>query len=368
MNENEPVESPEVASAPVEMSDMAKEIAALSEDSAMTDESVSFGDIQSDLEVPESNFWDNVSKEEPQLESEVEESAEEPVIEANNVPEESLQTITYKANGEELEISLDEARKKLAMAEGGAKAFTKLAKANKELAKLKAEQSQLADKAALLDKLESVKHDWRQILQIATGQDPDQFLQEVMRKNNILQHGSEAEKAQLEKEERLAQLERKLQAQQQKQEELERQEQERNYSSEKSNLKNMLEGEFFKHKFDLGNDLDSNDVNEMLWQQGQRRMTQYVKKYQDHPKFKELLPKMAQKSFADVAGKLQRLTTGQVQAEVEKAITQKKQKAAEKAAVASTRRIQEPNIDNFRGKGIRDIADMLVGKKGRFQI
>jgi hypothetical protein len=131
-------------------------------------------------------------------------------------------------------------------------------------------------------------------------------------------------------------------------------------------MKSMLEGEFFKHKFDLGNDLDSNEINEMLWSDGQRRMTQYVKKYQDHPKFKELLPKMAQKSFEDVAGKLNRLTTGSVQAKVEEAIKAKKQKAAEKAAVASTRRISEPNSEDFRGLGVREIADRLVGKKGRF--
>jgi hypothetical protein len=72
---------------------------------------------------------------------------------------------------------------------------------------------------------------------------------------------------------------------------------------------------------------------------------------------------MAQKSFEDVAGKLKRLTTGSVQAEVEKAITMKKQKAAEKAAVASTRRISEANSDDFKGMGIREIADRLVGKK-----
>jgi hypothetical protein len=249
------------------------------------------------------------------------------------------------------------------MAEGGAQAFTKLAKANKRMKELESKLPDLEKKAQLLDKLEEVKHDWKAVLQIATGQDPEQFLAEVMRKQRILETGSDAEKASLEKEERLAQLERQLEAQRARQEELEKMEESRTYSAEKDGLKSMLEGEFFKHKFELGNDVDSNDVNEMLWQQGQRRMTQYVKKYQNHPKFKELLPKMAQKSFEDVAGKLKRLTTGSVQAEVEKAITMKKQKAAEKAAVASTRRISEANSDDFKGMGIREIADRLVGKK-----
>lgn len=312
--------------------------------------------VESDMDVPDSPFWGEKDESNVDIADEV-----EPAVDVSEPSND--QTIKFKANGQDLEITMEEARKRLAMAEGGAKAFTKLAQANKRLKELEGRQSELEKKAQLLDKLEEVKHDWKAILQIATGQDPDQFLAEAMRKQQILETGSDAERAQLEKEERLASLERKLQAQAERQEMLEKQEQERSLSSQKNSLGSLLEKEFFKHQFDMGNDVDSNDVNEMLWRDANHQMKRYVQKYKDHPKFDELLPKMAQKSFEDVAGKLKRLTTGSVQAEVDKVIAQKKQNAAEKAAVASTRRINEVNSESFKGLGIREIADRLVGKK-----
>ena len=355
--------------APVaEKSDIAQQIEELAEGAAQAESLEAINENPGleaeDVDVPDSPFWDNKSEaeEEEQLaEPEISKAEQEEV--AEDVPAVDTQIIKFKANGTEHEITLEEAKQKLAMAEGGAQAFTKLAKVNKRVKELESSLPELQKKAELLDKLEEVKHDWKAVLQIATGQDPDQFLAEAVRKQRILENGSASEKAQLEKEERLAQLERQLQAQQEKQAEIERREQERAVVSEKDSLKSLLEGEFFKHKFELESELDSNDVNEMLWQQGQRRMTQYVKKYQSHPKFKELLPKMAQKSFEDVAGKLQRLTTGQVQAKVDEAIKQKKQKAAEKAAVASTRNIEDPMAQDFSGLSVRDIANKLTGSR-----
>lgn len=356
--------APEAPSAPLkEKSQIAKEIEALAaQPQADAVDGINESIIQEpDIEVPISDFWDN----KPKAEEEVAEEAPTLAVEEEEAASDVSpgETITFKANGQDVELTLDEARKRLAMAEGGAQAFTKLAQANKKVKELESSLPDLQKKAELLDKLEEVKHDWKAVLQIATGQDPEQFMAEAMRKQRILETGSDAEKVQLEKEERLAQLERQLEAQRERQEEIEKRESDRLYKSEKDGLKSLLEGEFFKHKFELESELDSNDVNEMLWAQGQRRMTEYVKKYQDHPKFKDLLPKMAQKSFEDVAGKLNRLTTGSVQAKVDEAIKAKKQKAAEQAAVSSTRRISGINADDFTGLGIREIADKLAGKK-----
>ncbi len=351
---SEEVEVPQEASNPVQ-SDMAQQIAALATEEASYTPAVPDGDI----DVPISDFWDN----KPQAGAPAEEQAEVESVESVDVPASDEQIIRYKANGQELEISLEEARQKLAMAEGGAKAFSKLAQANKRVKELESNLPELQKKAELLDKLEEVKHDWKAVLQIATGQDPEQFLAEAMRKQRILETGTDVEKSQLEREERFAQLERQLRAQEEKQAEIEKREKERLYNAEKSSLKSMLEGEFFKHKVELESEVDSNEVNEMLWQNSQRKMAKYVKKYQDHPRFQELLPKMVQKSFEEEAGKLKRLATGSVQAKVDEAIKQKKAKAAEQAAIASTSRIAEPDMASFKGKSVREIADMLIGKK-----
>lgn len=347
-----------------EPSDIAKELASLGGNEAEADESLD--GVSTDIEVPVNDFWDNAdSKNRPTEDVEAEPaSSDEVTLEGTeDVSQPTGETISYKANGEEIEISLDEARKKLAMSDGGAKAFSKLAQANKELAQYKEEIGSLREKADVLDKLEEVKHDWRAIIQIATGQDPDTFIEDVARKNNILKNGTEVEKAALEREDRLAALERKLAADEKEVETRKQREAEREASAEKQKLKTMLDGEFFKHKFNLGDDVRSNEVNEMLWHEGRNFMTRYVSKYKDHPKFDDLLPKMAEKSFQDAADKLKRLTSGSVQAEVTKAIEAKKQTAKEKAAVASSRRIDTPSFDDFKGLGVREIADKLLGKK-----
>lgn len=362
---------------PTEMSDMAQQIADLQTNAAETADIDAINEgLESTMDVPESNFWDNAS---PSVENEVLPTEIDSV--SNDVPDND-QIIKFKAFGQEKELSFEEAGKRLGLPteivaglptdavstalskiEGGNQAFSKLAEANKRVKQLESSRSELEKKASLIDKLEEVKHDWKQVLQIATGQDPDTFLKEAMRKQRILELGSDGEKNQLEKEERLAMLERKLEAQRLQQEELSTQEQTRLYGSEKLEMKSLMTDAFNKHKLDLGNETDSNDVNEMLWDNSRAQMAKYVTKYKDHPKFKELLPKMAQKSFEDVAGKFNRLTTGQVQTKVDEAIKNKKQQSQEKAAIASTRRISEPNSQNFEGMSVREIADRLVGKK-----
>lgn len=356
---------------------MAAEVKAMTQGEANAEAAIEslneqIADPTVDVDVP-NTFWDNMEK--PEAEPEAEVAQEEPEAteeveaepEVAEEPKEDVpadQIIRFKANGEEVEMTLEEAKKQLSMAQGAQKAFNKLDRANKKVKELEAKQQELAEKAALLDKLEEVKHDWKAVLQIATGQDPEQFLAEVMRKQTIRETGTEAERAQLEKEERLAQLERQLEAQRQKQEQLEKLDQERAYGAEKAELKSMLESEFFKNQFKLEDQEDTDYINETLWQRGQKRMQQYVKKYQDHPKFKTLLPKIVQKSFEEEAQRLKRVTTGSVQAKVEEAIKNKKQKAAEQAAVASTRQLKQPDADKFKNaKSVREIAEALTGSK-----
>lgn len=329
------------------------------------DAQVSLDEINSavsevEVDVPASDFWDNNEEQavaEPELQAEASPESQDVSVEDDS------QTITYKANGQELKVTLDEAKKKLAMAEGGAQAFTKLAQANKRLKELESRVPELEKQAELINKLEEIKHDPQALLQLITGQDYNAFLDEQVRRREILKTGTESEKAALEKADRLAALERKLAVQAERQQQLEEAEQSRAYSSEKEQLKSMLNAEYFKHQFKLDSEVDSNDLNEMLWQQGQQQMQRYVKKYQDHPKFDELLPKMAEKSFQDVAGKLKRLTAGQVQAKVDEAIAKKKQKAAEQVQVASARQVSGVSAEDFKGMGVREIADKLLGKK-----
>ncbi len=354
------IDKPEIT-----QSDMAKEIKAMADQSAAEATALEAikepSALDADIDVPEvSSFWDRATA--PPKEEEGAEAA--PGEEPEAPPSE---TIRFKANGEEQEISLEDARKKLAMVEGGAKAFSQLAQANKRIKELEsANDPDTAKKVALMDKLESLKHDDRALIQIITGKDPDEYLAELLRKERIRETGTDVDIRTLEREEEFAQLKRELEAQRERQEEHDKRESARLKSSETSELKGLVDQEFFKHKFETGDETDSNDMNEMLYTQGRHRMSQYVKKYQSHDNFKQLLPKIVEKSFTEVAGKLQRLTTGSVQSKVDEAIAAKRQTAKEQAALASTRRLTEPRTDDFKGLGPREIAEKLTGNRGKF--
>lgn len=332
--------------------------------------------LEATVDVPLSGFWDNAEEpeqdEQPVSLSEADEQAD--------VPQSGI--ISFKANGEERQMTLEEASKKLdldastisqipqeslkralAKVVGSERAFTKLAQTTKEMKDLQSKLPELEKRAQLLDKLEEIKHDPKLLLNLITGQDYDSFMQDQIRRYEIMKNGSEADKKALEREERLAALERRMADEEDAKAEAAKLQEQKAYESEKGELKGLLESEFFKHQFDLGDDADSNDVNEILWERGQRQLSRYVKKYQDHPKFKELLPKMVQKAFEDEAGKLRRLTTKPVQAKVDEVIAKKRQKAAEQAQVSAGRANPQLDMDNFQGKSIRDIANMLTGSK-----
>ncbi len=356
-------EAPATEIAPAQVSDMGKAVAAMMETENINAEvsDVEIAGIESDIDVPSSSFWDNTSEgseeTEPQLDAEAPDTAE-PDVSAE-------QTIKFKANGEEVEISMADAIKQLSMAEGSRQAFSKLDKANKRVEELEQSLPDLQRKAEMLDKLDSVKHDWKQIIKIATGQDADAFMADAMRKQGIIDGGDDAQIASLKREERMAELERELYMQQERQKNVETRETERLAVAQKAELKGLLDAEFHKHQIETGNDIDSNAANDMLYNEGKRRFGQYVKKYQDHAQIKQLIPRMAAKAFDEVAGEMKRLSAGTVQSQLDKAISDKKAKAAELAGIASTRRATDPDPDKYKGMSVAQIADKLRGLTGK---
>ena len=308
--------------------------------------------IESDIEVGPSDFWDNVGEESSVAEEIVQESAAEIVPDADQI-------VKFKANGQDQELTMAEVRKRLSMQEGQKDAFNRASKAEKMLKEMESKQSSLQEKADLLDKLESLKHDPMAVIKIATGMDPEAYLSKILQDREVRETGSAAEIDALDKSDKLARLERQLEEQAERQSQIEKSESSRLKNAETAELKSLVDGEFFKHQFKLADDVDSNVANDMLYSRGKKRMTEYVKKYQDHPNFKSLLPKMAQKSFEDVAGEINRLTTGQVQDNVDKAIAGKKAKAQESAQMAANSRNEENPTKGFEGLSIRDIANKL---------
>lgn len=308
--------------------------------------------IESDIEVGPSDFWDNVGEESGSAEENVQESAPETVPDADQI-------VKFKANGQDQELTMAEVRKRLSMQEGQKDAFNRASKAEKTIKDMESKQSSLQEKAALVDKLESLKHDPMAIIKIATGMDPEEYLSKILQDRQVRETGSASEIDALDKSDKLARLERQLEEQAERQSQIEKSESSRLRTAETAELKSLVDGEFFKHQFKLADDSDSNVANDMLYSRGKKRMTQYVTKYQDHPNFKSLLPKMAQKSFEDVAGEINRLATGQVQDNVDKAIAGKKAKAQESAQMAATSRQDEGVDAGFAGLSIRDIANKL---------
>ena len=128
-NTSQEVEAPQ-------MSDIAKEIAASQAEVAQEQEldAMNYA-LVSNVEVPISDFWDNtpsVKEEVGVSESHIEEEA--PISDVPGVSDDQI--ISYKANGEELQMSVADIRNKLAKMDGNEKAFNQLAKTRKEMKEL----------------------------------------------------------------------------------------------------------------------------------------------------------------------------------------------------------------------------------------
>ncbi len=242
------------------------------------------------------------------------------------------QTIKFKANGKDIELSHEEAQKRLSLAEGARQALADRAKLRKEVAAKDKSIQEMSRYKDSWDKLESIKHDKKQLLELLTGENYDDLMRREAEKREIHQYGSEEQKQMLQYAEELETLKRsrELETAAQKRES-ERAEQ-LAFDAEKQRVQTAMEREYFKH--DMPADIDQAEqevLKDMLWNKSARDLRKY------HEKYGKITNKMVEKAFSDNAAVLFRTKSAQVDKTVQKLRADESKAAKEKAQIASTR-------------------------------
>ena len=269
-----------------------------------------------------------------------------------NTPETTpAQTIKFKANGQDIELSMEEAQKRLSLAEGARQALTASAKMKKDLQAKDKTVQELTKFKESWDKLEALKHDPKQLLEVISGQSYDDFIQREMEKREIYQYGSDEQKRMLELTEKLDRHERTADADKAKREADLRKADDLRWDAERERVQTAAQREYFKYEFPA--DMDAGEksaLKGMLWTQANANIREYQNTYG------KLTNKMIEKAFADPAALLLRTKSEQVQKTVQKMREDERSVAKEKAQIASTREsgAVSPEVSRMNPKQLFD--------------
>lgn len=326
----------ELAVSPEEMAAAAQAEVTESAPVVETEQPISGIEADPEFEVT-SDFWNEGEAPESTSDSDPEAESDTSQVLADQ------ETIKYKANGEEQEITLEEAKKRLSLLEGSRKAFSDRAKLRKQYKEVKAQVDELQSYKDTFDKLERIKNNPAQLFEAITGESYAEFLNRELEKRHAYQSATPEQQRAMEAEERLRLIEQQMQLEKQDREKREQEAETKLFKAEKSQLQGRLEREFFKHELPNDNPQVANKLRKMLWRNALADLKDY------HNNGYKLTDKVIQKAFADNSSALQYYYGQQVEKGVSTAINKKKESAKEKAQIASTRNYQAP-IDSSISK------------------
>jgi hypothetical protein len=293
--------------------------------------------IDSDIEVPDSPFWSSEEQMFPDVKGSKPKQKAEVAAAAPKVNDKLL---TYKANGKEHQLDLsnpqhmDIIKKRLAEADGMSKAFAKAAKAEQRLKEREAELEQARKYKESWDKLEQIRHDKAKMVELLTGESYEDFVKREAEKRQIMELGTEEEKQLVRQQDRIKDLETRLQlfeertrreaadAEARAQKAAEAEDRARN-----EQFKANIEREFFKNVDDSVPD----DLKQLIYQKTILDLKGMYKQYG------QVTNKMVSKAMADNARRLKSFKEEAVNTEVNKALENTKQAATAKAQAASTK-------------------------------
>ena len=285
---------------------------------------------------------------------------EETVVSQPNLSEAPPQTIKFKANGEDKELSLEEAQKQLSLAEGARQALNDRAKLKKESDELKKQLEEAKQYKEKWDALEAVKHDRKKVLETLTGQSYDDFITQEIQRREIHQYGTEEQKQLLDYSERVAKLERERQLETSKREEQLKKTQEARDAAEELQFNNTLEREYHKQLESMPKELDparATRFKNILWNSAKIELKQYAEKYG------KITHKMVEKAFKDNAEALFQGTTELVDKKLSQALDSQKKTAKEQAQLASVKQTRPVSNVDISRMSSNQLIDYYNSKK-----
>lgn len=287
------------------------------------------------------------------------ESQENPLVSKQDIPaDKPSQTIKFKANGKDMELSVEEAQRRLSLAEGARQALQDRAKLRKENETIRKQAEELTKYKETWDKLESVKHDRRQLLELITGESYDDLIAQEAEKREIHLYGTDEQKQLLEYSEKVQRLEREKELENGRREKAAQQVDKANYDAEQTRLKTAMEKEFGKYKLPEGLDPTAQTkLSKMLWKQSVDDLKSY------HSQYGKITGKMVEKAFQDNANILLNSHKEQVDKKVAEIRQTEKSTAKEQAQLASLKNSDDQGLSQLSRLNPNQLFDLF--RKGR---
>lgn len=309
---------------------------------------------ESDVEVPDGDFWDEGGSNTTETDESLNMEDGEPGADSDAGANPSI--INYKANGKDVELDISteagkaELTELLSQAGGVKKAFTDRAKLSKRYKKLESENKTLAEYKETFDKLEAVKDDPSQLMELLTGENYEDFMAREVSKRTMYETGSDEDRRFLDAQAEIEKMKSKeIRASRSRESESQKAET-KLHEARTERTRNAMTKEFNKYGFDsISDEATKNSVKEVLWESA---ITEVKKQYKQYGK---LTNKMVVKAFEKKAKALGHMHTEAVEDGVNKLVTTKKEKAKAQAQAASTRNYKKPMDKKFSGLGPRDL-------------
>jgi hypothetical protein len=338
-----PINELEVTSADLEAA--AAEINSEAAEDAVIEQAAQIEEALDDnIEVPESDFWDETPAGEMTTES-TDAVGDESTSDANaELTPEPTDTpdgeFTYKANGKEHTITLEEAKKRIALADGARQKISEAAKTKRALAKVKGELKESKKYQENWEQLEELKGDRKKLLEVITGESYDDIIKEEVERARTYEDASTEERQLLDYETRMRVLEQDNERTRRGVEKDKKTAEDKLYNANLKEMRTKLHTELstqFRASVPTDNPQVSNKLFKLAMQGAVNDLKQYHKDGIDAQH-----PKTIRKAVKDQIATLEYYFKDEVKRSVTKATDSKKKAAKEKAQLASTRSYSKP--------------------------
>lgn len=303
-------------------------------------------EFESDMEVPESSFFNNDGDEEPAPEPESgdlgqlsDDSLDD--AEAGDIPQTGA-VHKYKADGKEFEIDLSteegqaEALKALSLVSGARKAFSAKAKLQKALKQERAKHTEVSEKVKLFDQLEKIHDsgDDRMIFKALTGKSLDDVIQRETEKARLRENATPEQLALLDKEDAYQKANARLQKLEAKSATDAEERAKDKVESSRQSMQSSLLPEFQKHtqQFSGHSQVTQNKLKKMLWKTTIDDLIGYAEQGYDVSN-----PRIYRKVMANNAKAMKVFSAKGASEGASKIIEGKKKEAVESAQAAASR-------------------------------
>jgi hypothetical protein len=307
--------------------------------------------------LPGSDFWDEDKTALAQPDPASPEQEVAPEVQEAQAQAEAAQTLKYKANGQDQEKTLEEARKILSQYDGNQKGFQLAAKTQRQLKQLQKQMQEMSAAQERLSQIDALKGDPSGLIEAVTGKSMAEIVAGEVEKHNQYQLASPEERAKMDYDAKQRELEERLARQEQllkgREDELLSQASE----GRKEALNEKFKTAMAEHYSPNQDPTIDNDLREMAWRTSVAKIRGY------HKDGYAISDKLINAVFKKVNRSLGTARTANVNQEVAKISADKSAQATQAAQIASTQNYAPSKLPSTKGMNPLEIFENLVRKR-----